>query len=60
MATSFGHTQSCDEKRWRSHDQRPRAEHLTRGQAAADVALQHIHACPWKIGSVVLRSRESP
>jgi hypothetical protein len=21
---------------------------------------QHIHGCPWKIGSAVLRSRESP
>jgi len=42
------------------------------GQTALELAMQciqgngkaarnqHIHACPWSIGSAVLRSRESP
>jgi hypothetical protein len=38
-----------------------RARGAARSRATAEAGRnQHIHGCPWKIGSAVLRSRESP
>jgi nicotinamidase-related amidase len=41
--------------------QGPTLPELAQSRATAKAGRnQHIHGCPWKIGSAVLRSRESP